>query len=338
MDTSLEMETEEAIQDIEAGTLDVRVKQVRYEGKGINSYELTSPTGAKLPPFEAGSHIDIHLKNGVIRQYSLCNPPAERHRYVIAVLKDEAGRGGSRSVHDDVAAGDVVTISKPRNHFALDGNAKKVILIAGGIGVTPLKAMAHELEAHHVDFEMHYCARSREAAAFSEELGNMQRAGKLHYYFDDGEESNRLDLAKLLAQPSAGTHIYYCGPSGFMKACADAASHWPRGTVHFEHFKAPEQPKRAPASAESSDGCDVTIASTGQVVHVGADQNFAEALNAAGVELPTSCCAGLCATCKVRYRDGEVEHNDFILSEEERQDYLTACVSRPVSRTLVLDL
>jgi vanillate O-demethylase ferredoxin subunit len=338
METSLETDTEEAIQDIEAGTLDVRVKQVRYEGKGINSYELTSPAGAALPPFEAGSHIDIHLKNGVIRQYSLCNPPAERHRYVIAVLKDEAGRGGSRSMHDDVAAGDVVTISRPRNHFALDGNAKKVILIAGGIGVTPLKAMAHELEAHHVDFDMHYCARSREAAAFSEQLANMERAGKLHYHFDDGDESNRLDLTKLLAHPSAGTHVYYCGPAGFMKACADAAGHWPKGTVHFEHFKAPEQPKRAPASVESAHGCDVTIASTGQVVHVGADQNFAEVLNAAGVELPTSCCAGLCATCKVRYRDGEVEHNDFILGEEERQEYLTACVSRPVSTTLVLEL
>ncbi|MBR8392476.1 oxidoreductase [Burkholderia cenocepacia] len=336
METSLE--TEEAIQDIETGTLDVRVKQVRYEGKGINSYELTSPEGEALPPFEAGSHIDIHLKNGVIRQYSLCNSPAERHRYVIAVLKDEAGRGGSRSVHDDVAAGDVVTISKPRNHFALNGNAKKVILIAGGIGVTPLKAMAHELDAHQVDFEMHYCARSREAAAFSEELAKMQRAGKLHYHFDDGEKSNQLDLAKLLAQPSPGTHIYYCGPSGFMKACADAASHWPKDTVHFEHFKAPEQPKRAPASTDPADGCDVTIASTGQVVHVGADEKLADALNAAGVEVPTSCCAGLCATCKVRYRDGEVEHNDFILSEEERQEYLTACVSRPASKTLVLDI
>lgn len=336
METSLEME--EAIQDIEAGTLDVRVKQVRYEGKGINSYELTSPKGEKLPPFEAGSHIDIHLKNGVIRQYSLCNSPAERHRYVIAVLKDEGGRGGSRSMHDDVAAGDVVTISRPRNHFLLDGKAKKVILIAGGIGVTPLKAMAHELEAHHVDFEMHYCARSREAAAFSEEFAAMLGAGKLHYHFDDGERSGQLDLKKLLAEPSPGTHIYYCGPAGFMKACADAASHWQKGTVHFEHFKAPEQPKRPPAGEESADGCDVTIASSGQVVHVGADQTLADALNAAGVEVPTSCCAGLCATCKVRYRDGEVEHNDFILSDEERQEFLTACVSRPISKTLTLEI
>jgi vanillate O-demethylase ferredoxin subunit len=338
METSFE--AEEAVQDIEAGTLDVRVKQVRYEGKGINSYEFTSPTGEPLPPFEAGSHIDIHLKNGVIRQYSLCNSPAERNRYVIAVLRDEAGRGGSRAMHDEVAAGSIVTISRPRNHFALDGNAKRVVLIAGGIGVTPLKAMAHELDTHHVEFEMHYCARNREAAAFGEEFSAMERDGRLHYHFDDGAKHNQLDIAKLLARPAPGTHVYYCGPAGFMKACADAASHWPKGTVHFEHFKAPEQPKRAsaPVSTESAGGCDVTIASTGQVVHLSADQSLADALNAAGVEVPTSCCAGLCATCKVRYRDGEVEHNDFILSDEERREYLTTCVSRPASKTLVLDL
>ncbi|WP_250481733.1 PDR/VanB family oxidoreductase [Caballeronia sp. NCTM5] len=336
MDTVLERE--EAVQGIEAGTLDVRVKQVRYEGRGINSYELTSPSGKTLPPFEAGSHIDIHLKNGVIRQYSLCNSPAERHRYVIAVLKDENGRGGSRAVHESIGAGDIVTISKPRNHFVLSGDATKVILIAGGIGVTPLKAMAHELEESGVDFEMHYCARSPDAAAFGLEFEAMHCAGKLCYHFDDGAESNRLDLRALLSQPQPGTHLYYCGPAGFMSACADAASHWPKGTVHFEHFKAPEQPKRESTGTENAEGCDVTIASTGQVVHVGPDQNFAEALNEAGVEVPTSCCAGLCATCKVRYTAGEVEHNDFILSDDERTEYLTVCVSRPASKTLVLDL
>ncbi len=196
MDTVLERK--EAVEDIEAGTLDVRVKQVRYEGKGINSYEFTSPTGKTLPRFDAGSHIDIHLKNGVIRQYSLCNSPSERNRYVIAVLKDEGGRGGSRAVHESIGAGDIVTISKPRNHFALAAGAKKVILIAGGIGVTPLKAMAHELEGRGVDFEMHYCARSQDAAAFGPEFESMLNAGKLHYHFDDGAESNRLDLRALL--------------------------------------------------------------------------------------------------------------------------------------------
>ncbi|NIE66913.1 PDR/VanB family oxidoreductase [Burkholderia sp. Ax-1719] len=332
------LEAEEAVEDIDAETLDVRVKQIRYEGKGINSYELTSPCGEQLPPFDAGAHIDIHLKNGIVRQYSLCNSSAERHRYVIAVLKDENGRGGSRAVHEGLGAGDVVTISKPRNHFALTRDAKKVVLIAGGIGVTPLKAMAHELEERGVDFEMHYCARSPEAAAFGPELDGMRRAGKLHYHFDNGAVSNQLDIKQLLAQPNPGTHVYYCGPGGFMVACADAANHWPKGTVHFEHFKAPEQPKRAPGGTEHASGCEVTIASTGQVIHLKAEQTLSDALNDAGVAVATSCCAGLCATCKVRYLEGEVEHNDFILSDEERQQYLTTCVSRPTSKTLVLDL
>jgi ferredoxin-NADP reductase len=332
------LEAEEAIQDIDSGTLNVRVKQIRHEGKGINSYELTSPSGQQLPPFEAGAHIDIHLKNGLIRQYSLCNPSSERNRYVIAVLKDEHGRGGSRAVHEDIGAGDIITISKPRNHFALDRDAGKVILIAGGIGVTPLKAMAHELEARGVDFEMYYCARNADAAAFGPELDGLRRAGKLHYHFDNGDPGNQFNLKQRLDRPAPGTHLYYCGPAGFMAACADASKHWPKGTVHFEHFKAPEQPRRTPGGTERQDGCDVTIASTGKVIHVTSDQSLADALTEAGVTLPTSCCAGLCATCKVRYLEGEVEHNDFILSDEERQEYLTACVSKPTSKTLILDL
>ena len=332
------LEREEAVLDIEAQTLDVRVRQIRYEGRGINSYELTSPLGQELPPFDAGAHIDIHLSNGVIRQYSLCNSPAERTRYVIAVLKDENGRGGSRAVHDDIGAGDIVTISRPRNHFALAADARKVLLIAGGIGVTPLKAMAHELDTRGVEFEMHYCARNASAAAFSDELAHLHAEGKLHYHFDDGQAANQLDLRTLLGEPAPGTHVYYCGPAGFMSACADAASHWPKGTVHFEHFKASEQPRRAPSGNESAEGCEVTIASTGQVLHVAHDQSLGDALCEAGVDVPTSCCAGLCATCKVRYLEGEVEHNDFILSDEERQEFLTVCVSRPLSRTLILDL
>jgi vanillate O-demethylase ferredoxin subunit len=335
METVLE---EEVLRDIEAGTFEVRVKQIRYEGNGINSYELTGLPGEQLPRFEAGAHIDIHLKNGVVRQYSLCNSSAERGRYVIAVLKDENGRGGSRAVHETLRAGDVVTISKPRNHFVLTRDATRVVLIAGGIGVTPLKSMAHELEHRGADFEMHYCARNPENAAFGAEFERMRRSGKLHYHFDNGEPGNQLDIRKLLAQPSPGTHLYYCGPAGFMAACADAASHWPKGMVHFEHFNAPAQLKRAPNSMESTGGCEVTLANSGKVVVLKPGQSLSDALNEAGVAVPTSCCAGLCATCKVRYLEGEVEHNDFILSDEERSEFLTACVSRPSGKTLVLDL
>jgi vanillate O-demethylase ferredoxin subunit len=336
MDTVLEREA--VVEDIEAATLDVRVKQIRYEGKGINSYELTSPNGKALPRFEAGSHIDIHLKNGTIRQYSLCNSPAERNRYVIAVLKDENGRGGSRAVHESIAAGDIVTISKPRNHFALSEDAKKVILIAGGIGVTPLKAMAHELDDAGIDYEMHYCAKDARSAAFAEEFEPMRASGRLHFHFDGGDPSAGLDIRDLLNTPREGEHVYYCGPGGFMKACADAAQHWPTGTVHFEHFNAPERAPGEQAANDASDSFIVRIASTGQEIEVTKDESISEALAGAGVAMETSCCAGLCGTCKVRYLQGEVEHNDCIISDEEKAEFLTACVSRATSKLLVLDL
>lgn len=329
----------EAARDAADDTLDVRVRQVRYEGRGINSYELVSPNGAPLPPFEAGAHIDVHLKQGVIRQYSLSNAPGERHRYVIAVLKDENGRGGSRAVHEQLRAGDRITIGRPRNHFALARDAARVILVAGGIGVTPIKAMAHELDARGVAYEMHYCARNAEAAAFGPELDALRRAGKLHDHHDEGLDHLRFDVKQLLKHHASGTHVYYCGPAGFMAACAEAAAHWPAGTVHFEHFKAPEQPQGKTGAQDAAAGeCEVTIASTGQVVMLKAGESLVDALGAAGIAVPTSCCAGLCGTCKLRYLEGEVQHNDYILDEDERRDHLTACVSLPAGKRLVLDL
>jgi ferredoxin-NADP reductase len=336
MDTLVEAEASRAGTD--SKTMQLLVRQIRCEGKGINSYEFVDPSGNQLPLFEAGAHIDVYLGNGMIRQYSLCNPPSERNRYVIGVLKDENGRGGSKAVHERLRAGEFVKISHPRNHFPLSHDARRVVLIAGGIGVTPIKAMAHELEARGVDYEMHYCARDADCAAFGGELGTLARSGRLQYHFDGGDPRAGLDLGKLLAEPADGAHVYYCGPGGFMKACAEATRHWPKGTVHCEHFKAPEQPAKPREAGDASDGFEVTIASTGQTIAVGSSQSIADALNEAGVALPTSCCAGLCATCKVRYLEGEVEHNDFILNDDERGEFLTACVSRAISKVLVLDL
>ncbi|KER69946.1 iron-sulfur protein [Burkholderia cepacia] len=338
MDTLVEAEASRT--GVDGETMHLLVRQIRFEGKGINSYELVDPSGVKLPPFEAGAHIDIYLNNGMIRQYSLCNPSFERSRYVIGVLKDENGRGGSKAVHERLRAGDLVKISRPRNHFPLARDIRRAVLIAGGIGVTPIKAMAHELEARGVDYEMHYCARNAECAAFGDELRQLEGTGRLQYHFDGGDPRAGLDLGKLLATPADGTHVYYCGPGGFMKACADAASHWPKGTVHFEHFKAPEQPAKAGSgeAGDASGAFEVMIASTGQTVAVGPSQSIAEALSEAGVAVATSCCAGLCATCKVRYLEGEVEHNDFILNDDERGEFLTTCVSRATSKVLVLDL
>jgi ferredoxin-NADP reductase len=318
-------------------TLKLLVRQIRFEGRGINSYEFVDPDGAPLPPFTAGAHIDVHLGDGFVRQYSLSNSPKERRRYVIAVLRDERGRGGSKALHERLRVQDRVQISRPRNNFELAAEAKKVILIAGGIGVTPLKAMAHHLDDAGVDYEMHYCAKDASCTAFANEFEPMHASGRLHFHFDGGDPSAGLDIAGLLIEPRRGEHVYYCGPGGFMKACEAATRHWPTGTVHFEHFKAPERPASEQAGT-TLDGFTVKIASTGQEVPVSNDQSIADALEEAGVYVETSCRAGLCGTCKTRYLSGKVEHNDCILSDDEKDEFLTTCVSRAKSQVLVLDL
>ena len=321
-----------------ATTLPVLIRQIRYEGKGINSYELVDSEGRELPPFTSGAHIDVHLAGGNVRQYSLCNDPHDRRRYVIAILKDASGKGGSTTLHETLHVQDIITISRPRNNFELADNARKFILLAGGIGVTPLKSMAHRLERAGVDYELHYCAREPQSAAFKEELEALAHNGHVYFHFDGGDPSRGLDLKSLLRQPGQDTHVYYCGPPGFMKACADAASHWPKGTVHFEHFKAPISAADGAAPSVPSGSFMVVLASSGRQITVGPDESLSDALNKAGVPVETSCQSGLCATCKVRYLTGTVQHNDFILSDEDQTEYLTSCISRATSEVLTLDL
>lgn len=319
-------------------TIPVLIRQIRFEGRSINSYELVDPAGNELPPFTPGAHIDVHLDGGVVRQYSLCNEPCERHRYVIAVLKDDSGRGGSKKLHDSLRVQDVVSISRPRNNFPLVETATRVVLLAGGIGVTPLKSMAHSLERASVDYQLHYCTKNIDCTAFSEELNALAARGRLHYHFDGGDPAQGLDIAQLLAAPAPGTHVYYCGPEGFMKACAAAALHWAPGTVHFEHFKVPAQTTQDSSATAPDRGFTVEMASSGRRIPVGAGESIADALNAAGVPVETSCQSGLCGTCKTRYTSGQVDHQDCILSDAEHEEYLTVCVSRAASPLLVLDL
>lgn len=318
------------------GLLSLRIRQIRYEAQGINSYELSCPHGGDLPAFEAGAHIDVHIQPGLIRQYSLCNPPHERHRYVIAVLRDANGRGGSRTLHDSLHVQQQITISPPRNHFQLAPHAQRSILLAGGIGITPIKAMAHWLESQCQPFELHYCTRNANTAAFGIELATWHEQGRLHLHLDNGNPEQGLNLDKLLAQAPEGTHVYYCGPAGFMQACAKASAHWPSGSVHCEHFKAPEPAANAPSLPAGA--FIAQIASTGQRIDVAPEQTLSDALNQAGVPIATSCVSGLCGTCRVNYLQGDVDHQDYILSPDEQTRCLTACVSRARSGVLVLDL
>lgn len=322
--------------DTSMDLLELCVRQIRMEANGIHSFELRAPDLERLPAFTAGAHIDVHLPGGLVRQYSLCNDPGESHRYTIGVLKDLKGRGGSVRVHETLKVGDTVKVSRPRNQFELQAGQTSALLIAGGIGITPLKSMAHSLLKAGTPFELHYCARSSEVAAFTEELVELNRRapGSARWHFDNGQVGAGLDLPALLAVQPEGTHLYFCGPPGFMTACAQAAAHWQPGTVHSEHFQAPAS---ATPTAPTT-GATVRLSQSERELVLPEGGNLLELLSEHGIHVPTSCVSGLCGTCKTGYADGEVEHNDFILDDAEKTRCLTPCVSRITSRSITLHL
>jgi vanillate O-demethylase ferredoxin subunit len=320
-------------------TLSVRVSRKTVEALDICSFELTRADGKPLPAFSAGSHVDVQLPSsagGLTRQYSLCNDPAESHRYLIGVLKDPATRGGSKAMHEAVKEGDTLEISAPKNHFSLAHEAKRHLLLAGGIGVTPILCMAERLAVTGGSFEMHYCTRSKERTAFMPRIAASAFAGQVKHHFDDGPQAQKLNIAALLGTPQAGTHVYVCGPKGFMDAVLATArsAGWPEDQLHYEFFSA------APTATESDGSFEVQLASSGRIVLVPKDQTVAQALAAAGVEVMTSCEQGVCGTCITRVLEGEPDHRDLYFTPEEHaaNDQFTPCCSRSKSARLVLDL
>ncbi|MDM0037223.1 PDR/VanB family oxidoreductase [Variovorax sp. J22P271] len=314
--------------------LKVRVARRIEEADGVCSFELLPHDGSALPPFSAGAHIDVHVAPGVIRQYSLSNDPAERHRWRIAVLRESASRGGSAGMHDGVQPGDVLHVSAPRNHFPLV-DAPHSLLLAGGIGVTPILAMARALHAQERSFEMHYCGRSAGRMAFLEELAAAEFAGNVVLHADD-VPAQKFDAERVLAEPAADTHLYVCGPNGFMNHVLDTARRlgWPDTNLHREYFA-------GVATALASDGSfEVRVASTGLSCQIPSGKTVIEVLAAHGVEIPTSCEAGVCGTCLTRVLEGKPDHRDSFLTDAERaaNDQFTPCCSRALSPLLVLDL
>lgn len=317
-------------------TLSVRVAAKKAEAQDICSFELVEVSGRGLPAFSAGSHVDIHLGDGLTRQYSLCNDPAESHRYLIAVLRDPATRGGSLAMHDRVQVGDLLQISAPKNHFALAHDAQRHLLLAGGIGVTPILCMAERLAATGAEFEMHYCTRSLERTAFAGRIAAAPFAPRVQLHFDDGPAGQRFDIAARLATPEPGTHLYVCGPKGFMDAVLASARQqgWPESQLHREFFAAEV------ASKATDESFEVQVASSGRVVVVPKSQTVVQALAAAGIEVPTSCEQGVCGTCITRVIEGIPDHKDLYFTPEEQaaNDQFTPCCSRAKSARLVLDL
>lgn len=315
-------------------TLHVRVAAIRKEAEGIASFELVSEDGAALPGFEAGAHVDVLLPGLPARQYSLCNTPGQTHRYQIAVLKEPASRGGSRHMHEKISQGDRLCIGVPRNHFPLVADTRRALLVAGGIGITPLLAMAETLAARRAAFELHYCARSLDRAAFADRLTEPHLEPHVHLHLDDGPDAQRLDPARLLAGRKAGDHLYICGPGGFldwMRAAA-AATGWPDDAVHTEYFSGTVERR------DTDSDFEIEVQSTGQIVHVAKGQTALDALLAAGLDVPNSCAEGVCGMCMSEVIEGTPDHRDQFLTAAERArgDTFMPCCSRAASPRLTI--
>ncbi|WP_342377336.1 PDR/VanB family oxidoreductase [Myxococcus stipitatus] len=319
--------------------LRVRVARIAGEAEDVLSYELVAEEGGALPSFEPGAHVDVRVpgRESVLRSYSLCNDAEETHRYVIAVQRDARGRGGSRAMHERVREGDVLVVSAPRNDFPLLF-ARSYVLVAGGIGITPLLSMARQLQRTGADYTLYYCARAPERAAFHALLSTAPFADRVRFHFDGGEPEKGLDVSGLLATRKPGTRLYCCGPSGLMKAVRDASARhrWPWEKVHFESFNADGV---SAASGKEDMDFEVAIRSTGQVLSVPRDQSLLNVLRRNGVRVPSDCEAGTCGTCVTRVCEGQPEHRDSFFQQEPAGDgRMLVCVSRARSKRLVLDL
>jgi ferredoxin-NADP reductase len=277
----------------------------------------------------------VRLGDGVWRDYSLWNDPAERRRYCIAVLREKLGEG-SRRLHDAVRVGEGVEVALPRNHFPLAADAEHHLLLAGGIGITPIMAMVAELKRRRAEFRLHYCTRSPERTAFREELDLLAALGRVVFHYDGGDPAKGLDIAALLRERPPGAHLYYCGPAGMMAAAAAASAHWPAGTVHCEYFTGPAA--AAPARLEEERPFRVRLAGSGGEYEIMPGETILDVLRRHGVDTRSSCELGYCGACLTRYLEGEPDHRDPILGEVARQTHLLICCSRAKSDVLVLDL
>jgi vanillate O-demethylase ferredoxin subunit len=318
------------------GDLSVRVIAVRNEAQDVRSFTLVAAGPQSLPPFAAGSHIDVHVETGLVRQYSLCSDPADVATYQIAVKREPTSRGGSQHMHERVREGDVLTISAPRNNFALVPSARHHLLVAGGIGITPLLGMARQLARAGAEFSLIYFSRSIAHTAFHDLLSTPEYRGRVTFHYALEPDQVRAYLRKILwTRPPEG-HLYLCGPRPFMDLVeSTAAPTWPPDAVHLEYFSAD------PASlAGPKDSFIVRLARHGGEFEITEGRTIIEVLGENGVTVETSCEQGVCGTCLTGVIEGEPDHRDVFLTDAEKRanDRITVCVSRAKSARLVLDL
>lgn len=309
-------------------TLNLRLTRIEYAAAAIHLFEFRDPAGAALPPFEAGAHVDLHLGNGQVRQYSLLNPPGERHRYVVGIKRDAKGRGGSSWVHDVLRVGDRLDVSAPRCHFPLDETRPHSVLIAGGIGITPIACMAQRLRAIGRPYTLHYSVKKRDEAALLDLLAGPE----LSLHVDD-EQGRLLDIAALVAGVPEGAAVYCCGPAPMLDAFEAAARARPGLAWRVERFT-------PVAEAASAGGYRVQLAASKRAVFVPTGSTLLDALRNAGLDVPSSCEQGICGTCETRVISGRPDHRDSLLSDDEKRSNRTMmiCCSGSLDDELVLDL
>ena len=313
--------------------LRLRVARKERIATDVTLFELRDPADRELPPFTPGSHITVTAPTGQKRRYSLCNAPDERDGYLIAVKAEHNGRGGSLSLVNDAAVGDELEVEPPGNAFEMSRlQPRSYLFIAGGIGITPIRAMIHHLVAEgRTNFKLFYFTRTPELMAFRDELSGPTFAGKVVLYHDNGDPDQGYDLWSVLAEPR-GAHLYCCGPRGLMDAVRDMVGHWPETAVHFEDFAGALRPD------VENRPLVVRLARSGDVVEVPPALSILDALRKSGRVVPSSCESGTCGTCRTRYLAGTPEHRDLVLSEKDKATDVMICVSRATSPELTLDL
>jgi phthalate 4,5-dioxygenase reductase subunit len=321
------------ILDPDAREMVLTVRQKSEIADGVFLFDLRSPTGSDLPPFTPGSHITVTAPSGQKRRYSLCNDPGARDHYLIAVKQEISGRGGSLSFTKDIVEGDEITVEPPTNEFEMSASEpKSFIFIAGGIGITPIRAMIlHCIRQAKPNFKLYYFTRTRQAMAFREEFNEPEFAGKVVLHHDNGDPEQTYDLWPVLEE-QRGAHLYCCGPRGLMDAVRDMTGHWPDSAVHFEDFIGASAPRADDKAFE------IKLAKSGNCYEVAAGVSILDTLRRNGHFLASSCESGTCGTCRTRFTGGEPDHRDLVLSDKEKKSEIMICVSRSKSPALTLDI
>lgn len=309
----------------------LRVTRNEKIADGIYLLEFRAAEDAPLPAFTAGAHIAIRLPNGLLRKYSLCNDPAERDRYQIAVKREVNGRGGSLALIDNTKVGDTLMMAPPVNDFGLPPRGQDFLFIAGGIGVTPMIAMIHELRAAGKRFRLFYFNRTPEMTAFREALSAPELKDKVVIHYDQGDPARSFDLKPILKERQNREHLYCCGPRPLMEAVRAMTDHWSPTAVHFEAFSEAETHKATDTAF------NVRLARSGKVIAVPADKTILEVLRDDGLEVPSSCETGTCGTCRTKILAGIADHRDLVLAEHEKADTIMICVSRAKTDEITLD-